>query len=931
MIDKREITPELLARITALVFTKIHPHNVLNGTVQYDEITYLNVADAMMEDDFFRQSNSHLECESYAQSVIDYVSQKTAWQTNRSANTSDCLNAFDLLLLTLKDLLILNQNRFDYSYEHIFSWRMIVRSLGEELALSARYAMWDAEKGKNEKSRNFFAWPYVTANNNKQLNVILRRGISDHHCHLWGSTPYFHVSWINLMNQLTNSFYKRNLCRLNPTPRSTSNHPTGTFEENDPDELYSEVAQLRAAWIRLYLCERLDGKCPTETEALKCTQMNNVRNYANWRKLVLCKNKLQTLLNSYTHIYETDDYALAIANLRNTNGISDYDILVGERWLYYRVFMDYCKPESQRELSNNDYNLFWAYFLIRSRLRSRMIQNNSLIGFDNFQQIEKRKWYFLGDQDSERALTRLAINETLKKSFIRELEVRISPDIAQIARLERAVVAEAGGDAVDRFLKEQNIRHIHKNTDLTSRYYYVIHFIKQGDPSVEGDASFQRSLKTKRICRHDCLRRKIMKQAAEIIRFREQQPYLACRVLGIDVASQEIGCRPEVFGTVYRLLGNHQLSKSSSLIDAPDLPALGKTYHVGEDFVDVIDGLRAIDEVINFLNFDCGDRLGHALVLGINIDEWYEKKHYGISICVQDYLDNLAWFFHALNHYDIPDIAALKEWIISEFEYWFRIVYRNSISNTQIRKLMESARKEWYDKTNEDHNRYHYHTCHFDIMDYYRAWTLRGDDPSCYVDGYFKKPIRGSFLLNEAKSKINERFPVRYEDRYVAEYSLLNYLYQFDDRVRYEGKRRIKVDVSTEYVRAAKAVQIAMRYRIAARGFSIETNPTSNVLIGSFRSYEKHPILSFYNRGLPVTESEEQECAQIHTSINTDDSGVFYTDLETEYALLARSLEQIIGENGNQRFKKSDIYKWLDNIRIMGIEQTFRNVSDDLH
>lgn len=120
-----------------------------------------------------------------------------------------------------------------------------------------------------------------------------------------------------------------------------------------------------------------------------------------------------------------------------------------------------------------------------------------------------------------------------------------------------------------------------------------------------------------------------------------------------------------------------------------------------------------------------------------------------------------------------------------------------------------------------------------------------------------------------------------------------------------------------------------MRYHIAQKGIAIETNPTSNVLIGAFREYDKHPILSFFNRNLPVTNEEEQDCAQLQVSINTDDSGVFYTDLETEYALLAHSVEQITDENGRYRFKKNDIYSWLNAIRIMGNNQTFRITEDE--
>ena len=95
------------------------------------------------------------------------------------------------------------------------------------------------------------------------------------------------------------------------------------------------------------------------------------------------------------------------------------------------------------------------------------------------------------------------------------------------------------------------------------------------------------------------------------------------------------------------------------------------------------------------------------------------------------------------------------------------------------------------------------------------------------------------------------------------------------------------------------------------------------MLISNFRRYYKHPILSFYNRGLPVTQEEEDACPQLSVSINTDDKGVFYTDLENEYALLARSLEECMDDQEQLRFRKNDIYTWLDNIRVMGLEQGF--------
>ena len=69
-------------------------------------------------------------------------------------------------------------------------------------------------------------------------------------------------------------------------------------------------------------------------------------------------------------------------------------------------------------------------------------------------------------------------------------------------------------------------------------------------------------------------------------------------MLGIDACSQEIGCRPEVFAPMFRFLSEHI---TSDLPEA-EVSQLKMTYHVGEDFLDVVDGLRAVDEAIHFLH-----------------------------------------------------------------------------------------------------------------------------------------------------------------------------------------------------------------------------------------------------------------------------------------------------------------------------------------
>ena len=102
-------------------------------------------------------------------------------------------------------------------------------------------------------------------------------------------------------------------------------------------------------------------------------------------------------------------------------------------------------------------------------------------------------------------------------------------------------------------------------------------------------------------------------------------------------------------------------------------------------------------------------------------------------------------------------------------------------------------------------------------------------------------------------------------------------------------------------------------------GISIECNPSSNVLIGTFSSYQNHPVLNFYNIGLNVPHQD----VQMHVSINTDDPGVFDTSLKFEYALLARAIGELRDEQGKPIHNEREIEDYIYNLVQMGQEQSF--------
>ncbi|MEY8392110.1 hypothetical protein AALA98_12210 [Lachnospiraceae bacterium 45-W7] len=613
-------------------------------------------------------------------------------------------------------------------------------------------------------------------------------------------------------------------------------------------------------------------------------------------KLICEQDSLQALIDVYRlgdfeHVrsYKSLDYILAHLKFKGSDEEADNYIFSGERWLMYVMLRKVYLNDMQYQ---KYFNLFYAYLLIRESIRSELIQSNQNVGFENFSLYQKRKGDLLSDDIYKKEFTRHAVSNSLVSKNIRKIEVRIAPENNTEDMCRRI-------QELDSMLLLDDTR----ENDL----FYTVHFLKKHDETRESTGLIH--------CRHYQRRKLIERQAYALTGLREKWPIVGRRVLGIDAAASEIGCRPEVFASVFRYLKNHR-HRYYSDGDLRKLPQLGATYHVGEDFLDLADGLRAMEEAILFLNLESGDRLGHALALGVNVREWYQGKGNRIALPVQDYLDNLVWIFQKLVQYDIHGFENLKDWIEGEYEIMFGRIYRRNMSQTEINEIYQEFLKKKYKKDYEKNIR----QMDFGIFNYYYAWQLRGDDPESYERGYF---YENYYLGRQEEFRVNFHYLKDFQKREMPEAAFLYYMYHFNEGVRKEGEKTKEILVSDIYVEAVAAIQKLMQREIAERGIAIETNPSSNYLIGTFRQYEKHPIIQFYNKGLVHDFKQLKDCPQLPVSINTDDQGVFSTSLENEYALMARALESVRDETGRPVYCRDDICEWLDRIRVMGNEQSF--------
>ena len=109
------------------------------------------------------------------------------------------------------------------------------------------------------------------------------------------------------------------------------------------------------------------------------------------------------------------------------------------------------------------------------------------------------------------------------------------------------------------------------------------------------------------------------------------------------------------------------------------------------------------------------------------------------------------------------------------------------------------------------------------------------------------------------------------------------FAYHYNKKVREVGNEETEFKVDERYAELINQLQNKMIQKLVWEGIGIETNPSSNYLIGTIQKYVEHPILRFNSRKL----RDMRQNTSLHVSINTDDQGVFDTMLENEFALMA--------------------------------------------
>lgn len=517
-------------------------------------------------------------------------------------------------------------------FEHLLRWSSLSSLIGEDLLTTSFLASRDL---RHAKKRSLFDWGLVIDQDDPDLRELFRSKMADVHMHLKGSSSNFDLNWLCLMNHpqgRERAFGK--LSSLQHSPQIVNSHEYLLSLHT----LAIKACAIRYLLYTNYVCDAIhphqaglmsiieaDSEITTKIEASRLGSMIATERLAS---------NLHRTLFDHDYIWQVDEEAVR----RNPNCI-----LAGERRFLYECF----RAIYSGKMTERDGNFLHAYILIKNIIRNELIQTNGVIGFDNFNAYEIRKTLFIdGFPAYERLIGPLAIGQYFYRGEDRYVEPRITPKSS--AQKMYASIHELDHDL-------ETLTLANKDND----YRYVLHFIKQRDKQLPKFGPIRP--------RHDRLRNLVSTQANAIYAFCTSSR-LGKRIAGIDAANSEICTRPEVFAQAFRLLRDTPVFQ-----DGNHTTNLGMTYHVGEDFLSIIDGLRAIDEVLHFLRFRRGDRLGHALVLCVDPAHYLRSRHHHLLLPKMLVLDNIAW---ALNKSEEgSSLAVLRTPLENIFYRVFREVY----------------------------------------------------------------------------------------------------------------------------------------------------------------------------------------------------------------------------------------------------------------
>lgn len=770
----------------------------------------------------------------YNDDEVNYLLDKYTQLSKRVTPTGFKGNTINFFVYIADNLMFYQNGKVTIRFDNLLEWNGIINKIDANILFAMKAAL--------EGHEILLDDPHKVDHDNNRLNTILSRGISDNHMHLKGSGYTSDMNWHDFSTEIHGDYLQ-----------AKSKNFIEILKTFDLDYEHEELAFLKIKVVKYYLFGKyLVHYSESEKYQEFKKNVSLLLHTVNKEELELIQSRIDDDLSILSSCWE-EKYHFLFENPK-------YPFLV-ERVFLKELFSAYlsCK------MSHFDLYLLNCYLLATNRFKKFFSQDNVGMGFEKFKRSENIKEDLLIRDDNSKIFDSV-FDKYYSEKNVKKVEFRVAPK--KNIKSYNSLISS---------LNKANMRaakKVNRENDFL-KYGIIVHFIKdKNDFNTECGVSRKENsyINLKNQVNPLLTYFESIQHADDI----EKSQY--DKIVGVDTANYELNVRPEVFGPSFRFL-RKEIKESHNF---------GITYHAGEDFTTLANGLRAMDEVIEFLDYGSGDRFGHGLALGLNVDAYFKKKRYTIVSNVEEYFDDIVWMYHFIRAH--IDRLEVKDFI-------------SNLSYTEYDILSMLERE--FDRVKGYYNFDKLYT----LYDFYEAYKLRGDDPEVYLeynDGWNYDKVKFC-----CQTRINWHDPEHQSAANNPKARELYIKYHYCDKYKANHFKTFTGEASSIYIDAVKLVQFILRLKIYRMEIGIEGNPTSNRKISFINKYIDLPLLEL-NSSYIKPESKYN----LSVSINTDDSAIFQTDLSQEYAYVVAALLR-------EGHDIESVYKYIDYIRELSLMQSF--------
>lgn len=687
--------------------------------------------------------------------------------------------------------------------------------------------------------------------NNKYLYDIFKRiGLSENHMHLKASGYISEINWYCFIQC---SLFEKN--KYTEFIQTEGIYSSIAKSDKNVSALVEYILKFKV--IRLVLEARID-------ELL----VNDEGQMLHFISTVLMSTDVLQTVTDFNDDFDLDQLTEILNEsrfkLENENQMTDYAAFELD---FLKEMMLLLTSNNRSKFKQVLLSLFNLYICGMTDLKFQFIQDNLGMGFAKFKEKEENKSWFIEGRQHKNSVIRSVFHKYYSEKYIKKIEFRIGPEnnsddyLNELRKMNELNLVEHS--IVKDFSAKMGL-----SEPQLIKFGVIIHFIKIRQ--VTGDSP---------ICVEEGKRELLESQTnmllETLIRIKqlesEDRNFLKNSIVGIDTANYELENRPTLYSLYFRKI--RKLAENGE--------ALSATYHVGEEFSTISNGLRAVDEVLTFCDYRANDRLGHALALGIDVTDYYEKKRKKIMCSIGDYLDDLVWMYAVLVE-DNPKVKGNQLLFLKkEYDRYAHLLF----------------------KQNENVS--------FD--DYLAFYFLRGDCPDVHHIIYIKQ-MTYQTACKDFSYKLN--YTNRWhESSFMNETARILYsTYSSLKDFREAFNQPIGLIASPAFVNCLEKVQLLIRKKILKMRVFVESNPSSNKKISYVDQYIKLPSLNLNRQHLE--RDGDDRLTDIPISINTDDSSIFQTNLTNEYSLVAAALIR-------EGYSDEAVYQYIEGLAIASNVHSF--------